>query len=156
MTAGNSGRPFGHQRPDPNNIENCGSDSEEEEEELEDDSPIPTPPPSPGHLRRIADLRRQNQEMEEELERNRRQLWDVEEIARHMRDHTSRIEQEVVRLRNLRASRGREFTNEQVEMEAEAAEPQNEDESGDEPGKREVEGAVDEASTKDGEGSSTP
>ena len=36
------------------------------------------------------------------------------------------------------------------------AEPQNEDESGDEPGKREVEGAVDEASTKDGEGSSTP
>lgn len=88
--------------------------------------------------------------MEEELEQNRRQLGNVEEIARQMSYHTTRIKQEVVRLRNLRA------TNEQMEVDAEVAEPQNEDKSGDEPGKKEVKGAVDKASTKDGEGSSTP
>ena len=50
----------------------------------------------------------------------------------------------------MRASRGRDATNERVEVEAEAAEPKDEEESGDKPSNKEAEAAVDKASTKDG------
>ena len=73
-----------------------------------------------------------------------------------MRYHTSRVEQEIVCLRNLQANLKRGAATEQTETNIEAAEPINEDGSGNEPGKQEAERAINKLPSQDGEGSLTP